>query len=128
MNALRAAAALFLTAVSALAFAGEIKPYDQAAVDKLAADGKPVVIAVHASWCPTCKAQAPIQSELMREPANKEVTMFIVDFDRDKALLKKYNVGMQSTMIGFKGRQEVSRSVGDTTHDGIETLIRKTHA
>ena len=128
MTLFRTVAALVLAAATTVACAGEIKPYDQATVDKLAAEGKPVVIAVHASWCPTCKAQAPIQSELMKEPANKDVTMFVVDFDRDKALLKKYNVGMQSTMIGFKGKQEVSRSVGDTTHDGIETLIRKTHA
>ncbi len=128
MKRFHAVAAVFLAALSALASAGEIKPYDQAVVDQLAADGKPVVIAVHASWCPTCKAQAPIQSELMHEPANKDVTMFIVDFDRDKALLKKYNVGMQCTMFGFKGKQEVARSVGDSTHDGIESLIRKTHA
>ena len=127
MNLLRTAAAVLLTTLSAFAFAGEIKPYDDAVVEKLAADGKPVVIAVHANWCPTCKAQAPIQSELMKQPGNKDVTMFIVDFDRDKALLKKYKVSTQSTMIGFKGKQEVARSVGDTTHDGIETLINKTH-
>ncbi len=120
--------AVVLSAVSAFAFAGEIKPYDQASVDKLAAEGKPVVIVVHASWCPVCKAQAPVQSELLKEPVNKDVTMFVVDFDRDKWLLRKYNVTMQSTMIGFKGKDEVSRSVGDTTHDGIESLILKTHA
>ena len=128
MKPFRAAIATILFAAATLAVAGEIKPFDQDAVDKLAAAGKPVVIAVHASWCPTCKAQAPIQSEVMKEPVNKDVTMFVVDFDRDKALLKKYNVGMQSTMIGFKGKQEVGRTVGDTTHDGIEGLIRKTHA
>lgn len=127
MKLFRTAAAVLFAIVSTVATAGEIKPFDQSAVDKLSAAGKPVVIAVHASWCPTCKAQAPIQSELMREPANKDVTMFTVDFDRDKALLKKYKVATQSTMIGFKGSEEVARSVGDTTHDGIESLIRKTH-
>ena len=128
MNLFRVAVTVVLASLSAVAFAGGIKPYDQATVDRLAAEGKPVVIAVHASWCPTCKAQAPLQSELIAEPANKDVTMFVIDFDRDKALLKKYNVGMQSTMIGFRGKQEVARSVGDTTHEGIAALIRKTHA
>jgi hypothetical protein len=33
---------------------------------------------------------------------------------------------MQSTLIGFKGRREVARSVGDTTRAGIETLVKKT--
>ena len=126
MNLFRTLVASTLLALSSLAQAGDIKPYDQATVDKLAAENKPVVIAVHASWCPTCKAQMPLQSELMHDPANKDVTMFVVDFDRDKAVLKKYNVAMQSTMIGFRGKQEVARSVGDTTHAGIEQLIKKT--
>ena len=126
MKLFRTLVASTLLALSSLAQAGDIKPYDQAAVDKLAAENKPIVIAVHASWCPTCKAQMPLQTELMHEPANKDVTMFVVDFDRDKALLKKYNVAMQSTMIGFRGKQEVARSVGDTTHAGIEQLIKKT--
>ena len=41
----------------------------------------------------------------------KPVTTLMIDFDVDKPLLKKYAVTMQSTLIGFKGVQEVGRSV-----------------
>ena len=126
MKIINLLAALSLAAFLPLAGAGEIKPYSQAEFDKAAAQGKPALVAVHADWCPTCKAQKPIVDELMTRPAYKEVTTYLVDFDSAKPLLKKYRVGMQSTLIAFKGGKEVGRSVGDTTPAGIEGLVKKT--
>lgn len=111
---------------SVLSFSGEIKPYAQAEFDKLNAEGRGVVLAIHAPWCPTCKAQIPIQSELMSSPAFKDVTMMTIDFDSQKDLLKIFKVTMQSSIIAFKGGKEVGRSVGDTTRNGIEALYKKT--
>lgn len=115
-----------LAAFSALSFAGEIKPYAQAEFERLNAEGKGVVLAIHAPWCPTCKVQIPIQSELMSSPAFKDVTMMTIDFDSQKDLLKNFKVSMQSTIISFKGGKEVGRSVGDSTRSGIEALYKKT--
>lgn len=118
--------ALALSSLAALAMAGEIKPYDQASFDKLAAEGKSVVLDVSASWCPTCKQQKPIVNGLMKQPAYKDVTTLVIDYDTNKPLLKKLNVTSQSTLLAFKGSQEVARSVGDTSAAGIEGLIKKT--
>jgi len=117
----------FLSILSAsLSIAGAVKPYTQAGFDQLASEGKPVVLAIHANWCPTCKAQKPIIDDLMGQAAYRDVTTLTIDFDAEKPLLKKYRVSVQSTLIGFKGRREVARSVGDTTRAGIETLVKKT--
>lgn len=118
--------ALALCGLASLAMAGEIKPFDQASFDKLAAEGKPVVLDVSASWCPTCKQQKPIVDGLMKQPAYKDVTTLVIDYDTNKPLLKKLKVTMQSTLLAFKGSQEVARSVGDTSPEGIEGLIKKT--
>ncbi len=126
MKLLKSILFLGLTVFSVLSFAGEIKPYAQAEFDKLNAEGKGVVLAIHAPWCPTCKAQIPIQSELMSSPAFKDVTMMTIDFDSQKDLLKKFKVTMQSTIIAFKGGKEAGRSVGDSTRNGIEALYKKT--
>lgn len=115
-----------LAVISVLSFAGEVKPYAQAEFDKLNAEGKGVVLAIHAPWCPTCKVQSPIQSELMSSPAFKDVTMMTIDFDSQKDVLKNFKVIMQSTIISFKGGKEVGRSVGDSTRAGIEALYKKT--
>ncbi len=117
--------AVALVLFAGWASAGEIRPYSQAGFDALAAEGKPTVIAVHASWCPTCKAQAPIQSNLMSRPDFKDYTLFMVDFDTAKPLLRKLKVSAQSTMIVYKGKTELGRSVGDTSPQGIESLFRK---
>ena|GEM_PF-412442 len=118
--------ALACAALAPLCAAGEIKPYDQAAFDRLATSGKPVVLSIYATWCTTCKAQQPIENELMHAPAYRDVTMLTIDFDSAKPLLAKYHVAMQSTLIGFKAGKEVGRSVGDTTRAGIEGLFKKT--
>lgn len=126
MKLFKAVTLFLLSVASSLAMAGPVVPYDQAAFDKLAQEGKPVVVVVHAPWCPTCKVQKPIQFGLMEQPAYKDVTMMTIDFDSQKPLLAKYKVAMQSTMISFKGGQEVGRSVGDTSAAGIEGLVKKT--
>jgi thiol-disulfide isomerase/thioredoxin len=121
-------ALLFILSALAVsqAMAGEIKPYQQAQFDQLRAQGKPVLLAIHANWCPTCKAQKPIIDELMKQAAYKDVSTLVIDFDTEKPLLKQYKVGMQSTLIAFKGAKEVGRSVGDTSNTGIENLVKKT--
>lgn len=126
MRIARTVAWLALAGLTSLAMAGEIRPFSQRDFDKLTAAGKPVVLDIAASWCPTCKAQKPIIESLMRQPAYKDVTTLTVDFDADKPTLRKYKVTAQSTLVAFKAGKEVGRSIGDTTPEGLEGLIRKT--
>ena len=126
MKLTKTALLLSLSVMFSLAMAGEIKPFNQQVFDKLTADGKPVVLDISATWCPTCKEQKPIIEGLMKQPAYKEVTLMTIDFDANKSTLKKFKVTMQSTLVAFKGSREVGRSVGDTNPDGIEGLIKKT--
>ena len=120
---------LFVTAASctllSLAAAGDIKPYAQNTFDALTSTGKPVVLHFWASWCPTCKAQKPVLSQLMQASAYKDVTMLTVDYDAEKPLLQKYQVKQQSTLVAFKGGKEVGRSTGEVDREPIESLVRK---
>ncbi len=115
-----------LCTMAAMSHAGEIKQFSQAEFDQLTRAGKPVVVDVSATWCPTCKAQKPIVDKLMQQPAYKDVTLLTVDFDKEKPTLRTFKVGMQSTLVAFKGTKEVARSVGDTTEAGLEGLFKKT--
>jgi len=112
-------------AFAGLAPAADKTPFDQAAFEAAQAAGKPVLVEVTAPWCPTCKAQAPILSQLRNEPRFKDLVSFNVDFDSQKDLLKTFGVRMQSTLIVFKGKQEVGRSTGDTKASSIEALLAK---
>jgi thiol:disulfide interchange protein len=121
---LRIAALFVLSIFAHVALAGEIKPYSQAGLNKLVAEGKPILLDIRADWCPTCAAQAPVIRELMAQSKYKDVTTFTIDFDKDTALLKAYNVSFQSTLIVMMGKREMGRSVGDTRRDDIEHLVR----
>ena len=119
------AALLSWLVLPALASAGDLQPFDAKLFDQLQATNKPVVVVVHATWCPTCKAQKPIQSALMHSAEFRDYTMFTVDFDADRALLKRFSVIKQSTIIVFRGKIEVGRSIGDTQRNSIESLMLK---
>ena len=108
-----------------IASAMERKAYDQAAFDAAQAAGKPILVEISASWCPICKAQAPILSRLRDDPRFKELVSLNIDFDSQKDLLRKFNVQKQSTLIVFKGKQETGRSTGDTNAASIEALLAK---
>lgn len=118
-------AALLSLAASTHAWAGPQEAYTPQRFQQLTGEGKPVIVAIHADWCPTCKAQKPILHDLMGKPEYKIVTELTVDYDKDKTAVQRFKAHMQSTLVAFRGDKEVGRSVGDTTTSGLEALVRK---
>lgn len=121
-----AVAALSLTfaLLAGLAAAAEV-PFDQAQFDAARAAGKPVAVVFHADWCPTCRAQAPILKKLSLEPAFHPLTLYVADFDTEKALKRSLGVTRQSTLVVFKSGREVGRSTGDTQQKALAALLRQ---
>ena len=113
-------------AMIAPAFATETRTFDRESFAAAQKAGKPIFVAIHASWCPTCKAQKPILSELISAPKFKDLVYFVVDFDNQKDVVKYFGARMQSTLIAFKGEKETGRSVGDTDRSSIAALLNKT--
>ncbi|MGC1522148.1 MAG: thioredoxin family protein [Steroidobacteraceae bacterium] len=109
--------------IATFAFAAET-PFNQAQFDAMRAAGKPVAVVFHADWCPTCRAQAPVLKDLLQSPALKSVTLFVADFDTEKALKKSFGVTQQSTIVVFKDGKEVARSTGDTQRGNLDALLR----
>lgn len=112
----------FMLAGNAMA---DTVPYSQATFDKLQHEGKPILIGVHADWCPVCRAQAPVIESLLKQKNYQGIASLRVDFDNQKDVVRAFHVLRQSTLIVFKGGKEVGRSLGDTSSEGIESLLRK---
>ncbi len=113
-------------AVTSGASAAEAQPFSAEAFDAAKAAGRPILIDVSAPWCPTCKAQRPILTNLEAEPRFKNLVVFSVDFDSQKDVLRTFDVRMQSTLICFKGGQETARSTGDTKPASVTRLLETT--
>lgn len=107
------------------ALAKSAVPFTDQAFKAAQASGSPILIEIHADWCPTCKAQQPILDKLTSEPKFKDLKIFRVDFDSMKPQVKAFGAQMQSTLIVFKGTTERGRSVGDTREDSIAALLDK---
>ena len=87
------------------------------------ADGRTILVDVHADWCPTCKAQAPILDELTQEEALSDAVFLKVDFDRDKDFIKALRIPRQSTVLLFDGEEELVRSVAETDRDTLRSTV-----
>ncbi|GEP02255.1 thioredoxin family protein [Methylobacterium oxalidis] len=122
-------ALLFLAAAAALAGPGTAEagqPFSAEAFAAAQAEGRPILVAVAAPWCPICRTQKPILAKLADDPRFKRLAVFEIDFDTQKDLLRRFDARQQSTLIAFKGAAEVGRSVGETQPEWIESLLEKT--
>ena len=99
--------------------------FDAAAFAAAQAAGKPILVAVHADWCPVCTKQKPILSKLGADPAMKDLMVFVVDFDTQKDVTQRFGVQKQSTLIVFRGNGERDRSVGVSDEAALKALLAK---
>ena len=99
------------------------QPFDAQAFQAAQAAGKAILIDVTAPWCPTCRKQKPLIQAIEKEKPN--LVVYEVDFDTAKETLRRFRVQTQSTLIVFKGKDEVGRSTGDTDPARIRALVAK---
>ena len=105
--------------------AAALAPYTQKALATAQEADKPILIVVHASWCPVCAKQWPIIESLMQNTEFNNLLVFKVDFDTQKDTLRALGVNQQSTLIVMHGTAERGRSVGVTDLDEIRALMLK---
>jgi thioredoxin-like negative regulator of GroEL len=110
--------------LSPVLFATE-QPFSKQLFDDLRQRGKPVLVFIHADWCPTCNRQAVILSELFTQDEYKPIEVLRVDFDNQKSVVDSLAVRNQSTLILFHGDRELGRSTADTDKSSIAKLLRK---
>jgi thioredoxin 1 len=126
MNSLKLAfAATALVIGLSTALAANRIAYETKGFDAVLETGKPVLVHVTAPWCGECRIQKPIVAALADRREYSDLTVVDVDFDTQKDALRRLGVQKQSTLVVFKGKAEMARSVGITRRDAIEALIQK---
>ncbi len=100
-------------------------PFDLSAFRAARDSGKPVVLQIAATWCGPCQVMKRTVSELVERPEFKNVTIFEADYDANKEDLKKLNAYKVTTLVLYRNKEEVERTVGETRPEMIEPLLRK---
>lgn len=114
-----------LAGLSPVAWALDIQPYSAERLAQLQTGGKPVAVHFHAEWCGTCKTQEKALQTIKAEGSLAQVTLLVADYDKEKDLRKQMKVRAQSTLVVFKGSQEVARLGGDTATDKLKSALAK---
>lgn len=86
---------------------------------------KPVLVHVHADWCPVCVRQERAFKELSESADFKKFTAIQVNFDMDMDFRKAHNVNNQSLILVFKGGKEAGRIGGVTETAKIAEFLAK---
>ena len=68
-------------------------------------------------------AKSKSLTQLTREPKYKDLVVFKVDFDTQKADVRALKANSQSTLIAYNGETEKARTVGDTNPASIAALV-----
>ena len=113
------AAALAPTSASAL----ERVPFDLDAVRSAQANGERFLIGAWATWCATCQAQIAALTELEDDPRFADLTIFHIDYDSQKPMMRLFHIGSRSQLLAFEGDTELDRLVAITDPVEIEALL-----
>ena len=103
-----------------------IRAYDQMAFDQAQAANKPILVWVHAPWCPVCREQEKAIKEITADPAYRDLVVLRIDFDTQKPLWQKFGATMQSTLIGFHGKRETGRVAHESDVARVAPVLRST--
>ena len=87
------------------------------------ASGKTVVINSYEVWCGTCSKQTKILDQAEKEFEN--IVFFSYEQSKNKDIAQKLDIKLWTTIVVYKGKNEVSRIIGQTDKETIYSAIRK---
>ena len=89
--------------------------------DKAQADGKVVIVSSWIKYCSSCASQMKVLNKAKNEFDNIEYFKFDVT---NKEIAQMFDVQYQTTLLIFKDKKLVYRSIGETTKDLIYKAIQ----
>ena len=117
----------FLFSLSANAMEKETT-FKKELFDKAQSDGKIVVISSWIKYCTSCAGQMKILQDAKNKGELLDIKFDNIEyfsFDvTKKEISNLFDVQYQTTLIIFKGNQEVYRSIGETTEDLIYEALK----
>ena len=118
---------LFLFTLSANAMEKETT-FNQKLFDKAQSEGKVIIISSWIKYCSSCAGQMKILKEAKNDGKLNDIEFENIEyfsFDvTNKNIADFFNVQYQTTLIIFKDKKEVYRSLGETTKDLLYEAIK----
>ena len=91
--------------------------------EKAKASGKTVVVNSYEIWCGTCSKQTKILDQAEKE--FKDIIFLSYEQSKNKSIAQKLGIKFWTTIVVYKGNDEVARIVGQTDKETIYSAIQK---
>ena len=91
--------------------------------EKAKASGKTIVVNSYEVWCGTCSQQTKILDQAEKE--FKDVVFLSYEQSKNKNIAQKLGIKFWTTIVVYKGNDEVARIVGQTDKETIYSAIQK---
>jgi len=91
--------------------------------EKAKASGKTIVINSYEVWCGTCSKQTKILDQAEKE--FKNILFLSYEQSKNKDIAQLLGIKFWTTIVVYKGDDEVSRIVGQTDKETIYSTIKK---
>ena len=118
---------LFLFTLNANAMEKETT-FDQKLFDKAQSEGKVIIISSWIKYCSSCAGQMKILNKAKKDGKLNDIEFENIEyfsFDvTNRNIADLFNVQYQTTLIIFKNKEEVYRSLGETTKDLLYEAIK----
>ena len=103
--------------------------FDKMLFDKAQSEGKVVIVSSWIKYCSSCASQMKVLNKAKNEGKLLDIKFKNIEyfsFDvTNKEIANLFNVKFQTTLLIFKNKKEVYRSLGETTEDLIYQALKK---
>ena len=102
--------------------------FDKELFNKAQSEGKIVVVSSWMKYCSSCANQMKVLQKAKRKGELSDIKFDNIEyfsFDvTNSEFANLFNVQFQTTLLIFKGNQEIYRSIGETTEDLIYEALK----
>jgi len=85
--------------------------------------GKTVVVNSYEVWCGTCSKQTKVLDQAEKE--FKDIVFLSYEQSKNKDIAQKLGIEFWTTIVVYKGSDEVARIIGQTDKEAIYSAIQK---
>ena len=87
------------------------------------ASGKTVVVNSYEAWCGTCSKQTKILDQAEKEFG--DIVFLSYEQSKNKDIAQKLGIKFWTTIVVYKGKNEIARIIGQTDKETIYSAIQK---
>ncbi|MGH7482693.1 MAG: thioredoxin family protein [Longimicrobiales bacterium] len=113
------ALAILAPATAANAQTPEREPFTEERFAALQDQDALILLDVFADWCPTCARQQEILAAFQNENPQAPLHILSIDFDEQRDLVRRFRAPRQSTLILYRGDEQLWFSVAETRREVI---------